>query len=326
MMSARIERVCTVLVFLFVAATVNAQSKVPTETRNAALRYWMAFADIQDPPADKTTTELLEKTAAGGAAWDEAKLGPILDKNETAIWRMQRATKLPDCDWGLEYDLGPRASIAYVPRARVLVRLNTLYGMRVAAKGETQKAVDTWLAGIRFSQHLSKGGSLIFALVGKMGMISSFRALTETAQTGGLNNAQKKQIESAVRALPETGFDWSEAFWYEQDSLDVAVKQLADSKNPAEYYQEVTGKEPPDKFRVPNGANVAAFHKLTSSVEAALRLKPDAASERLKTLQDSVKTLHPFFQQLMPSFTRVNSARVELQTARANLLKAVATQ
>ena len=150
-MFAQLRRAVVGVALLFAAVTSHAQSKVPTEARNAALWYWLAFADLQDPPTDKATAELLEKTAAGEAAWDEAKLDPILDKNETAIWRMQRATKLPECDWGLEYDLGPRASIAYVPKARVLARLNTLEGMRLAARRETQKAVDTWLAGIRFS-------------------------------------------------------------------------------------------------------------------------------------------------------------------------------
>src|SRR6266446_7947629 len=137
-MFTRTKSIVLAASLLFGAAFTSAQAKRPIETHNAALRYWMAFAELQDPPTDRATAELLEKTAAGEAAWDEAKLGPILDKNETAIWRMQRATKLPECDWGLEYDLGPRASIAYVPKARVLARLNTLDGMRLAAKGDSQ--------------------------------------------------------------------------------------------------------------------------------------------------------------------------------------------
>jgi hypothetical protein len=322
----QMKRLAAIILLLFAVGTAHAQTKFPAETRNAALRYWLAFADLQDPPADKATAELLERTAAGEAAWDEAKLGPILDKNETAILKMQRATKLPECDWGLEYSLGPRASIAYVPKARVLARLNTLYGMRLAAKGDTQKAMESWLAGIRFSQHLASGGSLIFALIGKMGMMSNFRALTQAALSGALSGEQKKQIEAAVRALPETGFDWGQAFWYEQDPLNVAVKQVAEATNPSAYYQELTGKPAPENFTVPNASEIAAFHRLMASVEEALRLPPDAASPRLKTLQDSVKTLHPFYQELIPSFKRVNDSRVELQTAKAELLKALVSK
>ncbi len=253
---------------------------------------------MQDPPADKATADLLEKTAAGEATWDEAKLGPILDKNETAIWRMQRATKLPDCDWGLEYDLGPRASIAYVPRARVLARLNTLDGMRLAAKGDTQKAVETWLAGIRFSQHLARGGSLILSLVAKMGLVSNFHALTQAAQSGR----------------------------YEEDPLNVAVRQMAEATSPAAYYQEMMGGPAPENFVLPTGPEITAFHNLMASAEEALRLRPNAASERLKTIQESARALHPFFRDAMPSLTRVNDARLEVQAARQKLLQVLSAK
>jgi len=323
-MTVQAKRVVAVLMFLSLAATARAQTKLPPEPRNAALRYWLAFADLQDPPADKVTSDLLEKTAAGEAVWDEAKLGSILDKNETAIWRMQRATKLPECDWGLEYDLGPRASIAYVPKARVLARLNTLYGMRLAAKGETQKAVDTWLAGIRFSQHLANGGSLIFSLVAKMGLVSNFHALTQAAQSGALSPAQKRQIEAATRALPDTGLDWGRALRYEEDPLNVGVKQMAEAASPAAYYQEMMGRPAPENFALPTVAEITSFHKLMASAEDALRLPPDTVSERLKTIQESAKTLHPFFRDAMPSLTRINDARIETQMARQKLLQAVA--
>ncbi len=269
---------------------------------------------------------MLEKTAAGEAAWDKAKLGPILDKNETAIWRMQRATKLPDCDWGLEYDLGPRASIAYVPRARVLARLNTLDGMRLAAKGDTQKAVETWLAGIRFSQHLARGGSLILSLVAKMGLVSNFHALTQAAQSGMLSAEQKKQIETTIRALSETGFDWGEALRYEEDPLNVAVRQMAEATSPAAYYQEMMGGPAPENFVLPTGPEITAFHNLMASAEEALRLRPNAASERLKTIQESARALHPFFRDAMPSLTRVNDARLEVQAARQKLLQVLSAK
>lgn len=314
------------LLLIFSAAPAHAQTKLPTETRNAALRYWLAFADLQDPPADKAVADLLEKTATGEAPWNEEKLGPILDQNETAIRKMQRATKLPDCDWGLEYDLGPRASIAYVPKARVLARLNTLEGMRLEAKGETQKAIDAWLAGIHFSLDLSKGGTLIFALVAKMGMISNFHALTRAAAEHGFTAEQKKQIASVVDALPQSGLFWGQALWYEEATLNVAIRELEEAKSPADYYRDVTGKTAPSSFRVPNKEEIASFHSVMSKAEEALRLPPDAAREKLEPLQESIKTLHPFFQDLTPSLTRINQARTELESARQQVLQAVAAK
>jgi hypothetical protein len=149
------------------AIRANAQLQYPPETKNAALRYWIAFSEMKDLPADKPTQDLLEQTLSAQALWDEKKIAPILDANKLAIDIMQRATKLPECDWGIEYTQGVSASIAYAPRARALSRLNTLEGMRQLAAGNSQSATDTWLAGVRFSQDLARGGSLIFTLMAK---------------------------------------------------------------------------------------------------------------------------------------------------------------
>src|SRR5262245_28094916 len=196
---------------LLIAGT-SAQTKVLPETRNAALRYWMAFADMQDTSADKATQDLLEKTAAGDVSWDEAKLGPILDKNDEAIQRMQRATKLPECDWGLEYGLGPRASVSYVSRARVLGRLNTLSGMRLVAKRDSLHAMDAWLAGIKFSQHLAQGGTLLSTLVAKSVLVSNMNAIAQASRQGVLSPSEKAAALKTIQALPEWGLNWSSAW------------------------------------------------------------------------------------------------------------------
>jgi hypothetical protein len=311
---------------LLTGAATRAQSAFPTETRNAALRYWMAFAEVQDPPADKATAELLEKTAAGEIAWDESKLGPILDANGEAVRTMQRATKLPECDWGIEYNLGPRAPISYIARARVMARLNTLYGIRLAAKGDSQGATDAWLAGIRFSQHLAKGGSLIFSLVAKTALLSNVHALMQAARSGALHEAQRAQVQSTASALPESGFDWAEALHFEESPLEIGIQQLAAASNPAEYYQQLTNRPAPRDFTVPNSKDIAAFHRLTGSAEELLRLPPRQAEEKLKLLQESVKTLHPYFQETTPSFLKINDARMQVFTARQELLQALAAK
>lgn len=309
---------------LLFATAARADTKRPLETRNAALRYWLAFAEMQDQTTDKNTADLLEKTAAGEAPWDEAALGPILDRNRDAILALQRASKLPECDWGLEYEQGPNASVAYAPRARVLARLNTLYGMRMAAKGNTAAAVNAWLAGVRFSQHVAQGGSLIFALIGKTVLLANLQALTPPAASGKLNAQQKHEIAEAVEGLPETGFDWGAALSYEQEPLDIAVKQMAQAPNPRKYYEELIGKPAPGIYSVPNKSDIDSFHGLMADAEAALRVSPGLAQDRLRALQESVKTLHPFYQATVPSFSHINDARTELQLARERLLRAVA--
>jgi hypothetical protein len=322
-MAHPMRRLFALLLSCLIASATIAQSGMPTETRNAALRYWMAFAEMHDPPADKSIADLLEKTAAGEAPWDEAKLGPVLDENTGAILMMQRATKLPDCDWGNDYSQGAQASIAYLPRGRVLARLNTLYGMRLAVKGDAEGAVETWLDGIRFSQDMAKGGTLIFALIGSTAMLSDLHALAQEAQWGKLDAAQKKRIESAVRAVPETGFDWGQAMRLEELTIEVTERHMSQAADPAAYYGAVWGKPAPADFSVPTAADVAQFHKVMAAGEAALELPPDAARAKVAAIEAEVKTLQPILRYSVPSYARVNDVRLKVQTQRKGLLQSL---
>jgi hypothetical protein len=318
--------ICLLSVFFSAAGAVAAQVAPPPETRNAALRYWLAFAELQDPPADQATQELLERTASGDAGWDETRLGPILDKNRYAIQRMQRATLLPECDWGAEYNW--RGSIAYAPRARVLARLNTLQGLRLEARGDKTGAVNAWLHGIRFSQHLAEGGSLIFTVMAQTALLPNLRALTRATESGWPSDADRQRIEAAVRALPETGFDWSGAMRIEEAVLYGALDEMVQSSNSREFYATMMGTQAPRDFSVPSAPDRAAYHRLMADVEEALRQEPIAAQARLLDLtrQMSSGEIHWFFQKTTPSLTRVNERRAEVASARDRLLQALAAR
>jgi len=300
-----------------------AEVKYPAETRNAALRYWMAFAEMQDAWADKTTQELLQKTAAGEAAWDETKLGPILDANIDAIHMMQRATKLPECDWGLEYGRGWKASIAYAPRARALARLNTLEGMRQLAKGDSVAATNAWLAGIRFSRDLTRGGGLIFALMAKSALMSNLRLLTEAGRKGQLDEAQKKQIFAAVKALPEDGLDWREAWGIETSTTEEVLQELRTAKDPDAAYEAIMGKPVPKQGLPPSAQEIQLYREYMLAAQAALRESPVKAKSLLDGLEAKKSSLDEVERNLIPSLQNTNAARIEVMTTRAELLQAL---
>jgi hypothetical protein len=253
------------IAFAFVAPA-NAQLPYPADTKNAALRYWIAFSEMKDLPTDKATQDLLEKTLSAEALWDEKKIAPILDANKFAMDIMRRATKLPDCDWGIEYKQGTNASIAYAPRARALARLNTLEGMRQLAGGNTQSATDTWLAGVRFSQDLARGGSLIFALTAKNALLANLRALNLAAANGQLTVAQRQQVTAAVRALPEDAFDWSAAWGLESATLDHSLHELQSASDPRGLYQQAMGTAAPEKGVPPSTQEIRDFEAYMRAV------------------------------------------------------------
>jgi hypothetical protein len=303
----------------FVAAPMcAAQSLVLPETRNAALRYWLAMNDLKADPA-----ELLTETEGGESRWDESKLGPILDANMEAIGEMQRATKLPDCDWGLEYNRGARASVSLLMRAGVLARLNTLYGMRMMAKGESGEAAEAWLDGVKFAQDLAKGGPVIVELFGRAALLSDFRAITSAAKAGELSAGQKREIADKVRTLTPDVFDWSEALGLEEAAFESVVGEIRTSKNPGATYRELNGEAMPKNFVLPTPESITAFRAVIAEAQAALRTPAADAGPRLNRLQMQIARFGPYFQLAVPSLSKINDARAEVETARESLLAAL---
>jgi hypothetical protein len=269
---------------------VNAQQT----TGNAALRYWMAFAVLQDPPGDPATTDLLLRVTDGNASWDEGRLGPILDANSAALDIMERASRLRSCDWGVEYELGPNAPIPHLAKARVLGRLGVLSGFRLAARGETPQAVERWLATVRFSQHVAQGGTLISLLSASSFLVPSLHSLAN--QVSRLNPDSRARIEIGLRALPATGFEWSAAIREEGNALAAGVRLNA----------------------VPNlrTEDLGALRTTVSQIADALSLPPDRARTALANVN-----LGSF---PLPSPARVNDQRETIRAARQRVVDALA--
>jgi hypothetical protein len=303
----------------------RAQLKYPPETKNAALRYWTALAEMQDSPGDKATQELLEKSATGGTEWSESTLGSILDANAEAIRTMQRATKLPECDWGLEYGRGPRAPVILFVRARALARLNTLEGMRHMAKGDSHAAVNTWLAGIHFSQDVARGGPLIFTLVAMRMMLPNLRALNEGTSKGQLSEAQKKEVYAAVSALPEDGLDWRGAWGLEYVTGEQFLEELRTSTNPGAGYEEM-GMSVPKKGIPPTLQEIQGYGEYMLAVQAALREPPAKAKALLDGLEPKRHNCGEVEQNLIPNPQGINAARIELMSARTELMQTLSSK
>ena len=314
-----------VLVAILVLGTclTSAQAQQPLpQTQNAALRYWLAFAELADMPIDKDTQTLLESVASGAAPWNEQRLGVLLDQNAAAIRTMQRATSLPECDWGLEYERGWQASIAPVIKGRVLARLNALQGMRQAARGNTGAAVETWIHGLRFAEHLSRGFSLVGALIAKSALIANMSALQKAVEAGSLNGAMLDRVARALRALPADGLDWSAAVRYEAAATADGLRDFARSNDPAGLYRFAFGEPAPAPIPPLSAAQIEQFETLMGQAADALRLG-DAATPELAVLARQIGAIHPVIQRALPSLTRLNENRMELATVKRRLLDAI---
>jgi hypothetical protein len=326
------------LVLAFYPQIGCSQVKLPPPPSNAALLYWQAFAEMQDYATDSSTADLLERTVKGEVPWDEQRLGHFVDDNLDAIRTMQRASKLPECDWGLEDTFEARNAFPvtyWQNSARSLARLNTLYGIRQAASGDSQEATDTWLAGIRFSQHLAQGGTLIFKLVAEQALLPNFEILTTIVRQGKMPAAEKAHVRSVVETLPETVFDWGEAWALEGGLLEAGLREVLKSPDPIKAYEAFSGERAPEVAFPPSAkgsktrpaillVDFSTFEDYMSRIQAALTAPSPVAQRRIETLEAERKSVSPLLQRFIPSPSRVNDARAEIALARQRLLQAAA--
>ena len=114
----KVLRLILVLI-LFAALQVGsavAQQNVPLG-ENAALRYWSAFAEMQDSVITDQQAKELNAILDGTAPYDDLKYQDLAAKNKSAVETMARGTAIPNCDWGIDYALGPDAPGGLCPPA-----------------------------------------------------------------------------------------------------------------------------------------------------------------------------------------------------------------
>jgi hypothetical protein len=322
----RFRLLAATLVVLAIAGGARAQATFPSETKNAALRYWAAMAELREPIVDDDATmNLLSATFAGRAEWDEKKLGPLLDSNLDAIRTMQRATKLPECSWGFDYRHEERTPGWFIMRARRLAQLNAYEGIREMAHGDSQAAVNTWLAGLKFGQDVSRSGPVIVALVAGAMVLDCLQPLRDSARRGKLSEEERKELSALVKAMPEDGFDWGLAWGVECATGEQSLEELQTSSNPKALYEKY-GFSAPKRGLPPTTVEIRAYEEYMLAAQAALREPPGKARARVDNLESKMRRLGEPEQLQATSFRQSNDARVQVATQREELMQALASK
>ncbi|HZD96357.1 MAG TPA: hypothetical protein VE133_18990 [Candidatus Sulfotelmatobacter sp.] len=312
-----------IIITLIACVTAEAQQFTLPQNNNAALRYWAAFAEMKDRALDDSTSRLIDEVLDGSAGWDEKRLGPIVEENAYAVRAMQRAVSLPECNWGLDYSLGAAMPLAHLPKSRTLARLNALYGVRQLSRGEADSAVATWLAGLRFAQHVGKDIGLIGTLSAKPAFLANLHLLTAAVQSGAMNSQQQGMIRAALTQLPPDGVLWVESIRSEAWADEQGLQYMAKAQSFSEVYKRFIGSEPPAGAKPPSQADMNAFRGLMNEVIAAFQLPQAQTQERLPAIIAKLKEMNPTIQAIVPNYERLSTNRKSVTSDMEALLKSL---
>lgn len=177
---------------------------------NAALRYWSAFAQMQDVALTDAQVKQLNQILEGTAPFVQSTYKDLIERNRKALDTMARGTALPYCNWGIDYQLGPDAPVDYVRKALQLGRLNVLYSLRLGMD-DREAAVRALAAGVRFSHDVANGGTLFSALAAKNLLAAHLRAMAFIVHMAGVSGDERATLQSALAAIEPDGLDWRAA-------------------------------------------------------------------------------------------------------------------
>lgn len=170
------------LTTLAIASPVEAQ-KVKLG-KNAALRYWSAFSQMQDASISDDEAKELTSTIDGSTPYSDSRYKDLVEKNKSALDTMARGTALPNCDWGIEYQLGTETPVEYVRKALTLGRLNVLYSLHLIANGDKDGAVRVLTIGLHFSHDVANDGTVFATVAAKSLIIGHLRAIDDMVRQG----------------------------------------------------------------------------------------------------------------------------------------------
>jgi hypothetical protein len=194
---------------------------------NAALRYWSAFARMQDSAITDQLARELTAILDGTAAYDDSQDKDLVEKNRAALETMIRATALPNCDWSLDYRLGADLPVDYVRTSLSLGRLNVLYAFHLLLTGDKEVATHALASGILFSQDVANGGSFFATLVAKNLLVAHLKAAGFALCTAALSASQRSALRAAIGRLGSDGLDWQSAA-----RLDLEALRAGYSRDP----------------------------------------------------------------------------------------------
>lgn len=209
----------TIILCAAIVSSSAAAQQSQKASDNAALRYWSAFAQMQDTGITEQQAKEAHAILDGTAPYEDLKYKDIVEKNKPALETMARGTTLPYCDWGLELQMGSEAPVDYARKAAFLGRLNVFYALHLLITGDKDGGVRALQAGLRFSHDVANGGTLFATVVAQSLIVAHLQAVAGFQHVAGLSAAQRAALLKSIEQLGPDGLDWHSAMKRELEIL-----------------------------------------------------------------------------------------------------------
>jgi hypothetical protein len=106
---------------------------------------------------------------------------------------------------------GVDAPVDYVRKSLAIGRLNALYSLHLLTNHDSDHAVRTLVAGLRFSHDVGNGGTLFATISAKTLLVAHLRVVQVALQGRALTATQRSMLQKAVAQLGSDGLNWQSA-------------------------------------------------------------------------------------------------------------------
>ena len=295
----------------------------PEAAGNAALQYWQAFGSL--PHGDKDQEKLLEE-------WDRAPLDQasvkLVEGGKGALLFLHRAAKLPQCNWSLDYEDGPKMLMPHLEKARTLARLACLRARWKFHEGKPREAVDDVVATLTLGRRVGADPVLLSMLVGFV--IERLAIQAVQADFAKLDPATLQYLAEKVDKLPQAVSLRQTVLGERDNFIDWMIRELKRAAG-TDGWKEIAMVviEPPQRERV--FSEIQSGERFLQCLEEIRPLYEDMA--RLVTLPreqfdaqwpdfvSKKKSANVLADLLLPALDKVVNANRQAQT-RITLLKA----
>jgi len=223
------------LIFGVAVVGLGAAEQKRSLSDNAALRYYAAFTVMQDAVISDAEARKLNRILEGTAPYDDSQYSALVEKNDDALRLLQLGASHPECDWGLDYQLGEQTPVEYARNALQLGRLNVLYAFHLSIAGDKDGAVKVLSSGMRYSRQVANGGSLFATLVAKQLLLEHLRAIEGLNHLAHLAEAQKSALRKEITGINLHGLDWAAAITREFEVISKPENQSEVAQISAKY-------------------------------------------------------------------------------------------